>query len=177
MTRPANGEQIINRRDVIVGLCALLAGAHDAHAGSAVVNIEWDDLVPKQGGLPVHPQRARGVIQHGQLSNIPGRQAATKLTRQFDGKRVRIGGYLVPLDFEMGSSKEFLLAPFVGACIHVPPPPANQLILVSSRDPYILKRLSDPVYVTGDFSASLAKTKIAEIGYVMRSARIAPFGF
>ena len=62
----------------------------------------------------------------------PGAGAAPAVVPELDGKRVRIGGYVVPLDFEATNVKEFLLVPFVGACIHVPPPPPNQIIYVKS---------------------------------------------
>ena len=66
-----------------------------------------------------------------------------------DGKRVHIGGYVVPLDFQATRVKEFLLVPFVGACIHVPPPPANQIIYVKSELGFDVQGVFDPVWVTG----------------------------
>jgi hypothetical protein len=68
---------------------------------------------------------------------------------ELDGKRVRIGGYVVPLDFEAATIKEFLLVPFVGACIHVPPPPPNQIIYVKTAKGFDVAGSFDPVYVTG----------------------------
>jgi hypothetical protein len=63
----------------------------------------------------------------------PGNDQPPRVVAELDGKRVRIGGYVVPLDFESTTVKEFLLVPFVGACIHVPPPPANQIIYVKAE--------------------------------------------
>jgi nickel/cobalt exporter len=48
-----------------------------------------------------------------------------------DGQDIRIPGYSLPLMVEEGRVTEFLLVPWVGACIHVPPPPPNQMIHVS----------------------------------------------
>ena len=61
-----------------------------------------------------------------------------------DGKRVRIGGYVVPLDFEATSVKEFLLVPFVGACIHVPPSPAEPDHLCENGEGLRCRRIVRP---------------------------------
>ena len=66
------------------------------------------------------------------------------MVKELDGKRVRIGGYVVPLDFEATNVKEFLLVPFVGACIHVPPPPPNQIIYVKSAKGFDVAGLVRP---------------------------------
>ena len=84
-----------------------------------------------------------------------------------DGKRVHIGGYVVPLDFDATQVKEFLLVPFIGACIHVPPPPANQIIYVKSPKGFDVKGTFDPVYVTGKLTTTVAFTGLAEAGYTL----------
>jgi hypothetical protein len=82
-----------------------------------------------------------------------------------DGKRVRIGGYVVPLDFDATRVKEFLLVPFVGACIHVPPPPANQIVYVKSERGFDVSGAFEPVWVTGTLKVASAFTGLAEAGY------------
>ena len=77
----------------------------------------------------------------------------------------KIGGYVVPLDFEATSIKEFLLVPFVGACIHVPPPPANQIIYVKAADGFDVSGSFDPVTVTGTIKTETAFTGLADAGY------------
>lgn len=87
------------------------------------------------------------------------------VVQELNGKRVRIGGYVVPLDFDATKVTEFLLVPFVGACIHVPPPPANQIIYVKSAAGIALKGEFDPVYVTGTITTEGQFTGLAETGY------------
>lgn len=69
------------------------------------------------------------------------------------GEHVRVPGYIVPLQFEGMVVTEFLLVPTAGACIHTPPPPANQLIHVKYPEGYPLRGLYDPVWIDGTLSA------------------------
>jgi hypothetical protein len=89
-----------------------------------------------------------------------------------DGKRVRIGGYVVPLDFEATNVKEFLLVPFVGACIHVPPPPPNQIIYVKTAKGFDVSGSFDPVYVTGTIRVASQYTGLAETGYSIDAEKV-----
>jgi len=66
-----------------------------------------------------------------------------------NGGLVRIPGYALPLETVGTSVKSFLLVPFLGACIHVPPPPVNQMVLVHLKQSYKAKALYEPVWVTG----------------------------
>ena len=71
-----------------------------------------------------------------------------------DGLRIRMSGYLLPLEVDRGEVSEFLLVPFVGACIHVPPPPPNQIVHVAFADSYSADSIYEPVTVTGTLSTS-----------------------
>ena len=95
----------------------------------------------------------------------PGGDMPPRVVAAFNGKRVRIGGYVVPLDFEATTVKEFLLVPFVGACIHVPPPPANQIVYVKSEKGFQVAGQFDPVWVTGTLKTETAFTGLADAGY------------
>lgn len=97
----------------------------------------------------------------------PGSSPTPAVVSELDGKKVRIGGYVVPLDFEATTVKEFLLVPYVGACIHVPPPPPNQIIYVKAAKGFDVAGSFDPVYVTGTIKTANAYTGLAETGYTM----------
>ncbi len=56
--------------------------------------------------------------------------AKNENVQKIDGQRVKIAGYIVPLEDDVGQVTEFLLVPSPQACIHVPPPPANQMVHV-----------------------------------------------
>jgi hypothetical protein len=99
-------------------------------------------------------------------------EAPAPVVAELDGKRVRIGGYVVSLDFDATKVREFLLVPFVGACIHVPPPPANQIVYVKSEAGFEVSGMFDPVWVTGTLKATTAHTGLAEAGYSLVAEKV-----
>jgi hypothetical protein len=86
---------------------------------------------------------------------------------------VAIRGYAVPLDVAARRITEFLLVPYVGACIHVPPPPANQIVYVLVPAGIEIAAPFDPVTVTGRITADRATTALADVGYRIDDARVA----
>ncbi len=145
-------------------------------ADDDVTELSWEDLIPDgDGGVLLKSLRSMGVIEHGQLSTGFEQPEAHAVTDAYDGMTVRLPGYIIPLDFEATGVTTFILAPFVGACIHVPPPPANQLVLVTTEVPYEYDGFFDPVYVTGMFGTIAAGTELAVIGYAMSADRIEPY--
>ena len=89
-----------------------------------------------------------------------------------DGKEVAIAGYVVPLQLFRGAVDEFLLVPIYGACIHVPPPPPNQIVRVTVKPAQPLAAMS-VVWVTGILQTSHEGHSAASSGYRIAEARIA----
>jgi hypothetical protein len=71
------------------------------------------------------------------------------VNQKLDGQLIRIPGFALPLEHKDMGVKELLLVPYVGACIHVPPPPANQIVYVRLKDAHILESIYEPVWITG----------------------------
>ncbi|AXT27413.1 DUF3299 domain-containing protein [Ruegeria sp. AD91A] len=69
------------------------------------------------------------------------------------GENVRLPGYLLPLDIVDQKAVEFLLVPTVGACIHTPPPPANQMVYVRYEQGFEIDELYKPVWISGEMQA------------------------
>lgn len=105
----------------------------------------------------------------------PGAGHPPKIVADLNGQRVKLGGYVVPLDFEATKVKEFLLVPFVGACIHVPPPPPNQIVYVKAEKGIDIAGSFDPVAVTGIISTESASTGLADAGYTITADAIEPW--
>lgn len=75
-----------------------------------------------------------------------------KTVPELNGAEVRLAGFVLPLEYEDNAVTEMLLVPFVGACVHVPPPPPNQMVYVKLEKPFKSARLYTPVYITGKLS-------------------------
>lgn len=167
------------RRKVLTTAAAALATTAPwpmrARAGDGPIQLDWDDLVPGGSGETMERLRQQGIIQHGEMNTGFDQDTSANLTTEFNGKLVRIPGYLVPLEYDGAKVKTALLVPFVGACIHVPPPPPNQLIFIIAEADYENPSLFEPVWIEGVFGTSATSTQLAEVGYTMVAKQIDPY--
>ena len=100
-----------------------------------------------------------------------------------DGQLVRIPGYALPLEFAGIAVSELLLVPYFGACIHVPPPPPNQMVFVTLDEPYVVNELFAPVWITGRMSVERSTKSLSYVdgranlvtGYTLAGAGIEPY--
>lgn len=159
----------LSRRGFIAGMAASVYLARPAGAAEPV-ELAWEDLIPKDGEAP--RPALRGVIQHDDASLASQQPVSHGVRTEWNGKIVRIPGFVVPIKHSGTGVVAFILVPYVGACIHVPPPPANQLVLVTTERPYEVSDLFEPVRVTGVLDAAPATTELAEIGYTLSATRI-----
>ncbi len=171
----------LKRRDLLASLAgltlALSVAPRTAFSATEIIDIEWSDLVPEGEGLAMETLRGIGIIHHGQLSTGFTQEEASGVTTEYNGKTVRLPGFIVPIAFSGTAVKAFVLVPYVGACVHVPPPPANQLVFVTTEEPYEGKGLFEAVSVTGLFETAATDTQIAEIGYVLTAEKIEPYEY
>ena len=148
--------------------------------------VEWTDLMPKEDleALSNPPDYINEVEDgsledqlDGQFQNtfdIPVddryQQAlvSTSVIDELDGKSIRIPGFIVPLEFNDDQTiTQFFLVPFFGACIHVPPPPPNQIVLVNYPKGLKLNALYDPFWISGVLKTSLQANDMATSAYAM----------
>lgn len=147
------------------GATALLRSSGPRVAADGTIELTWEDLLPEggtSGGLS-------GVVQHSQIATLFEQPASTGIRSDWNEQRVRIPGYVVPIQFDGDLVTDFILVPFVGACIHVPPPPANQLVYVRADTPFETTGMFDAVSVTGQFNTMQIATQLATIGYQMQA--------
>ena len=105
------------------------------------------------------------------------------LVSELDGHVIKLPGYVLPLDFEGTLVRSFLLVPYVGACIHVPPPPPNQIVHVQLNQGFESKELFAPVWVTGLISAGMDKASLTLVdgstdvnfGYALQATKVEPY--
>ena len=166
-------------------LLAVLFSVAAAAASAAPRELLWDDLMPPDWN-PFEKLEALYSEIQGDL--MDGSEEADRLMRAYreavasapvvpelDGQTVRLPGFVVPLDFEGQEVSEFLLVPYFGACIHTPPPPANQIVFVRSAKPYPLSALSAPVWVVGKLSTQAVYNDIGDAGYTMQADSVLPY--
>lgn len=100
-----------------------------------------------------------------------------------DGERIRMPGYALPLEFTGTGATEMFLVPFVGACIHVPPPPPNQIVSISLEEPVMVGGLFEPVWVTGRMLVEQSSQSLSLVdgaadipyGYRLTDVRVEPY--
>ena len=100
---------------------------------------------------------------------------AAPVNASLDHRRVRISGFVIPLDAEHGRVREFLLVPYFGACIHVPPPPANQIIDVTAAEPVKGMHMMQTVWVLGPLKIERKETMMGASGYEIRAESVVPY--
>ena len=159
-----------------------------------VKTIEWTDLIPEQDlEALLNPPDYISEIEDGSAedqisSEIKNTIAAasddayqqalvsTNVKAELDGEVVRIPGFIVPLEFdEERGITQFFLVPFFGACIHVPPPPPNQIILVDYPEGLLLEALYDPFWITGKLATTITENDMATAAYAIQMNRYEPY--
>lgn len=159
-----------DRRTALAILSASLVTPRTVLAASPQ-QVEWDDLIPP--GVPYAE-----IIGEGELDEIndlwnPIYDAnAIKLNEALDGVLIRMPGFVIPIEVNSEGVTDFVLVPYVGACIHVPPPPANQLVMVRTERPWPSDQLWDPVWVTGVMKTELQASGLGQTGYTISANEI-----
>jgi hypothetical protein len=138
-------------------LTLLFLGSGLAHAGE-LPETDWLELMPKSD------QKAKG---------LPAVMYSTKTVASMNDKHIRIGGYPVPLESDAkGRSTLFFLVPYPGACIHVPPPPPNQLVLVRYPKGLKLDDIYTPLWVTGTLKVEKVSNDLADAAYALEADKV-----
>ncbi len=150
-------------------------------------DLNWEDLVPEGFVPPVNPiaQMTREQIDKLfdgskesslEIARLEEEMSYAPTVAALDGKKVKIPGYVVPLEFDGQTElNEFLLVPYYGACIHTPPPPANQVVHALPKSPIIVENTYDPVYAIGVIRTQKSSTNLAETGYTLDIEQVVPY--
>lgn len=155
-------------------------------ADDSYKEISWDVLVPKDWD----PAKRFRELNLGKLNDADPRATevleimkeewdSAPIDPSLDGRKVKIPGFVVPIEEEGRAVTEFLLVPYFGACIHVPPPPANQIIHVISAKPIKDLRVMDAVWVTGQLKgvrySNQTPMGMGAAGYQINSIAVTPY--
>lgn len=137
--------------------CGLLSGAVALFgAEPAPVTVNWQTLQTLNFSIPQSQQKAAAL--------------------QLAGKRVSIPGFMVPLEDDLDTVTEFLLVPYAGACIHVPPPPPNQIVYVKmEKNAKVQVTFTDPILVTGTLRISTVQSPYGDVSYDLSGESVVPY--
>ncbi|MDJ0654107.1 MAG: DUF3299 domain-containing protein [Xanthomonadales bacterium] len=162
--RPPLVKNLVTDNVKILLAILLLALAASGQTQAEALKVEWKDLVPE--GEPVATQSMDPMATL--LGESASQDLSGSLVTDFNGKTIRLPGFLVPVaSDEVGLLSEFFLVPYFGACIHVPPPPPNQIVYVKLDKPFDLKNLWTPFWVEGEMSTQAFTSVMGTAGYTI----------
>ena len=126
---------------------------------------------------PAAAQRAAVSIDWRMLGQMnPDTRVAPDSLKRLDGQRVRIPGFVVPLDDATEEGAEFLLVPYYGACVHTPPPPPNQMAFVTMQGGRSIKlALFDAVWMEGTLRIVNYDSPYGSVGYTIEGLSMSPY--
>lgn len=153
-------------------------------ASETFKEIDWDELVPadyqadtildKYGDISELADDDPRVTE--MMQELEAAFKAAPIKQELDGKKIKLPGFVVPLEGDAKTLREFLLVPYYGACIHVPPPPANQTVYVKVKQGSVtIREVFDTVWVSGTLSAKSFDSDLATAGYLLEASEVKPF--
>lgn len=155
----------------IPALLALLALAGGAGSSEQLRAIEWLELIPPEELKAM--QEAAPILHFGG----PAQQFQSFTTvDKMEGVRGKLPGFPVPIGTaDDGKAIDFFLVPYFGACLHMPPPPPNQIVYVKPAAPVDLGSGWDPVWVIGTLRTTLTQNEVATASYTMEFEALEPY--
>lgn len=144
--------------------------------------IKWESLVPKDWD----PAKAFRSLDLSKLQDSDPKaiEALQSLRKAWDeapaepsmhGRKVRLPGFVLPLDQAGDAIKRMLLVPYFGACIHTPPPPSNQIVQVDLAKPQGGLRTMDAVWVSGTLEVFRCDSPWGAAGYRLKAVQVVPY--
>jgi hypothetical protein len=146
-------------------------------------DMEWDALIPDD----YRPDKLMAEFQVEDMSDDDPRAAEfmsrlkelwdrAPVREDLDGVEIRLPGFVVPVEADEKETTGFLLVPYYGACVHVPPPPANQTVyVITEAGKGTRPELFDVIWVTGTMSIKRIENDVAEAGYTLYATQIEPY--
>jgi hypothetical protein len=143
-------------------------------AANIAAQIDWEDLIPKEE-LENHRLAmafAMRRVDHGSDQRTP-QFGSFKTVAAMDGRRIELAGYVVPIETDdQGLMSAFFLVPSVGACIHVPPPPPDQMVYVALSRSIPAPELGDARQIRGILHTQTHNADIASAAYSMQDPEL-----
>lgn len=147
----------------------LLAATPLMAADGAVRELDWLELMPKDEVDSLMETPA--VTHEGSFKQV--QTGSFRAIKELNGLKVKIAGYIVPVEVDGDSQmSEFFIVPYFGACIHVPPPPPNQIILARLAKPIPVTEIYDAYWIEGTLNVEQIKNDIAASAYTLTTTKV-----
>lgn len=159
-------------------------------AKNGVITLEWTDLLPdsdlqKMEALPEisHDGGEGGGSAINKFNNAdPSMKAwadvmaSANVRGELNGKKVRLPGFIVPIEYDGEQNiTAFFLVPYFGACIHVPPPPPNQIVYVSGAKNLKADLIYNPFWIEGTLTTDTMSHDLANSAYSLKVDNITEY--
>lgn len=162
--------------------------------GGEYATIEWTDLIPKDDldALLSPPEYLDDIEDGSEADQIDSQTqslaaagsddryqqalSSKRIIAEYNNQRIRMPGFIVPLEFDDNMAiTEFFLVPYFGACIHLPPPPPNQVVHVTYKKGLQTDVLYDPFWISGTLKTRVVQTDIATAAYTLEAVAITTY--
>ncbi|MBK9654975.1 MAG: DUF3299 domain-containing protein [Rhodanobacteraceae bacterium] len=138
-------------------------------ADQAARELDWLELMPKDEVDSLMDTPA--VTHEGSFKQV--QTGSFRAIKELNGLKVKIAGYIVPVEVDGDSQmSEFFIVPYFGACIHVPPPPPNQIILARLAKPIPVTEIYDAYWIEGTLNVEQIKNDIAASAYTLTTTKV-----
>jgi len=178
----------------VIALTSLVFTCESAAQSTSYEEIEWIQLMPKDDlDALLNPPESLYEITDGSeqdsLDNL-GTQpfeneqdkryqkalSSVRVIESYNNKKLRIPGFIVPLESEEGKRiSEFFIVPYFGACLHMPPPPPNQIIYVKFDQGVDLKSLYDAFWFEGTLTINTVENELGTSAYQLKLDNVLPY--
>lgn len=159
-------------------LFVMMIAAPNLWAAAGPRELTWAEMIPPDAPkiapqmTPLHDLSKMGTDMESAPA-VKQQQPDAPVVKALDGQQVKMPGFIVPLEVsDDGRTTDFLLVPYYGACIHVPPPPSNQIVHVTSQVGVKLDDLYQAFWVEGTLRVKRSDSELADAGYQMEADKI-----
>lgn len=151
-----------------------------AYNPAKVRQMDWDTLLPKEerDNFNAAPPAAQHDYLGGEGGMAAQQQGSSNVDLALNNSSVKIPGFIVPLQIlPTGMVQEFFLVPYFGACIHVPPPPPNQIVYVKLATPAKRGSMYDAVWVSGLLRTETKMSRFGAAAYTLDGVTVEPYKY
>lgn len=160
-------------KKLLLLMVVMLSVSIPSYANSEdVLQLDWIDLIPESERNMFDKQGMPAIDHSGDMMQ---QSKLGSVRQELNGSTVKVPGFVIPLEGDENMVTEFLLVPYFGACIHVPPPPPNQIIYVKFPKGAPVQELWDVIYVIGTLKTETISHELAETGYVIEGTAITEY--